>query len=187
MLFPLHHARKAQPSTNLKISSHLLINLQINIWTMCYLLNNAGIYFKLCGGKVFHLLLASYQELNQNSFLNSLLFWSHTPGMMPVHFWIKNTTIFSFFILLAILQSWHLISASNYLVSSILLLIFFKGVETCKIALWSVPKRSQLSQNMKQIIPTGISLKNKVYRSDSKFPNSEMKACKILLLFRDLS
>lgn len=132
-----------------------------------------------------HLLLTSHQELYWNSFLN-LLLWSPIPGIMPIHFWLKNATLFSFFILLAILQSWHLISVSNYLVSSILPLIFFKGVETLKIALWFVPKRSQLSQNMNQIIPRDLSFQNKVHRSDSKFPNLELKACNILLFQRCL-
>lgn len=154
MLFPLRHAPKSQLSTDVKISSHRTDFIFRLIFEPCVI---HSIILEFIPNYVgVHLLFASYQELDWNSFLNLLLFCSHTSGIVPIHFLIKNVAILSF-ILLAILWFWHLISASNYLVSSILLSIFFKGAETFKIALWSMPKRSQLSQNMSQIIQRGLS------------------------------
>lgn len=169
---------KAQPSRNVKASSYIT-DLAFRFRFEPCVTHSIVLEFipNYAGG---HLLLTSYLKLYRNSFLNLLLFHSPIPGIMPIHFLLKHETIFSSFILLAILQSWHLISASNYLVSSILLLIFFEGVKIFKIALWSAPKHSQLSQNMNQIIPRDLSLENKAHRNGSKFLNFEFKASNIL-------
>lgn len=110
------------------------LNFQNKTWTMCCSFNNAGIYSRLCW-RPLAFSLPSRVTLKLLLKFTSILV--STLGIRPSHLGLKNTTTFSFFILLEILQSWHLISASNYLVSSILLLIFFKGAETFKIAFLS--------------------------------------------------
>lgn len=122
---------------------------------MCYSFHDAGVYSKLCWRPLaFNFLLRSILELH---FECTFILLSHTWHNANSFFLLKkcNHTLLYSFSNIAIMTFDLCKRLSGFFISPFNIL---KGVETFKIALWSAPKRSQLSQNMSQIIPRDLSL-----------------------------